>query len=151
MLSPPRNSKAGLFAGKVGQAIIYQSILQTALVMLVFVVGVFCYSPSVASTMVFFTIIFMQLLHSLNCKTNNSLFEKNWFDNKTFNLCFIITLALNLMVACLPFMYNLFGLEFLNFSQWLMVIIVSISIIPLCELFKLVLNKPKFGKFKQKN
>ncbi len=146
MLSPPRNSKAGLFAGKVGVAIIYQSILQTAIVMIVFLVGAKCYSPAIASTMVFFTIIFMQLLHSLNCKTNNSIFEKNWFDNKTFNICFVITLLMNLIVACVPFMYTLFNLEFLNFSQWLVVIIASIIIIPSCELIKLIINKEKRPK-----
>ena len=143
MQSPPRNSRAGLFSGKVGIAIIYQSVLQTAIVMCVFLVGVFCYSPNVASTMVFFTIIFMQLLHSVNCKTNNSIFEKNLIDNKTFNLCFLITLAINLIVACVPFMYTLFNLEFLNFSQWLVVVIASILIIPTCELMKLILNKEK--------
>ncbi len=141
MQSPPRNSSAGLFGGKVGVAIIYQSILQTLIVMIVFLVGALCYSPAVASTMVFFTIIFMQLLHSINCKTNNSIFEKNLFDNKTFNICFIITLVVNLLVACVPFMYQLFGLEFLNFSQWLIVIIASIIIIPTCELFKAILSK----------
>ena len=141
MKSPPRNSKAGLFAGKVGIGIIYQSVLQTAIVMVVFVVGVFCYSPEVASTMVFFTIIFMQLLHSLNCKSNNSLFEKNIFENKTFNICFLITLVLNLLVACIPFMYTLFGLEFLNLSQWICVVIASVLIIPSCELAKAIINK----------
>lgn len=140
MLSPPRNSKAGLFGGSVGVAIIYQSILQTLIVMIVFLVGVFCYTPDVASTMVFFTIIFMQLLHSLNCKTNNSLFNKKLWDNKTFNICFLITLILNLLVACVPFMYILFNLEFLNLSQWIVVIIASILIIPSCELFKAMLN-----------
>ena len=143
MLSPPRNPKAGLFAGKVGVAIVYQSILQTVIALLVFVVGIFCYTPEVASTMVFFTIIFMQLLHSINCKTNNSIFEKNLLDNKTFNICFVITLLLNLMVACVPFMYTVFGLEFLNFSQWLVVIIASILIIPTCELFKAILTADK--------
>lgn len=143
MQQPPRNAKAGLFSGKVGIALVYQSILQTAIVMAVFVVGVFCYSPTVASTMVFFTVIFMQLLHSVNCKTNNSIFEKNLFDNKTFNICFFITLALNLMVACVPFMYKLFNLEFLNFSQWLIVVIASVLIIPTCELFKAILTSDK--------
>ncbi len=142
MQSPPRNSQAGLFGGKTGVAIIYQSILQTVIVMVVYIVGLKCYSPAVASTMVFFTIIFMQLLHSVNCKTNNSIFEKNLFDNKTFNLCFLLTLALNLAVAVIPPMYALFGLEFLNFSQWLVVIIASIIIIPTCELFKAILNPP---------
>ena len=148
MRSPPRNSSSGLFGGKVGVAIIYQSILQTALVMVVFIVGVFCYSPTVASTMVFFTIIFMQLLHSVNCKTNESLFDTKLFNNKTFNLCFLLTLAINLIVACVPFMYPLFGLEFLNISQWIMVIIASVSIIPLCEVFKLVLGEKPRKRFK---
>lgn len=154
MLSPPRNSKAGLFGGSVGVAIIYQSILQTAIVMVVFLVGVFCYTPDVASTMVFFTIIFMQLLHSLNCKTNNSLFGKKLWNNKTFNICFLITLILNLLVACVPFMYKLFNLEFLDLSQWLVVIIASILIIPTCELMKAILEKQekylKTGKKTQK-
>lgn len=139
MTSPPRDSSSGLFGGKVGVAIIYQSILQTLIVMIVFVVGIKFYSPNVASTMVFFSIIFMQLLHSVNCKTNNSIFTKNLFDNRTFNICFVVTLSINLCVACIPFMYQLFGLEFLNFSQWIVVIIASIIIIPTCELFKLVL------------
>lgn len=140
MLSPPRNKRAGLFGGKVGTAIIYQSILQTAIVMLVFVVGVFCYSPEAASTMVFFTIIFMQTLHSINCKTNNNLHYKNLFDNKVFNFCFLLTMIINLSVACLPFMYKLFGLRFLNFSQWVVVAIASIVIIPSCELIKNILS-----------
>lgn len=141
MLSPPRNTKDGLFGGAVGVAIIYQSILQTAIVMVVFLVGVYCYSPKEASTMVFFTIIFMQLLHSLNCKTNNSLFEKKLWDNKTFNICFLITLMLNLSVATIPFMYTIFNLEFLGLSQWIVVVIASVLIIPSCELIKAILSK----------
>ena len=140
MLSPPRDKRAGLFGGKVGVAIIYQSILQTAIVLLVFVIGVFCYTPDVASTMVFFTIIFMQTLHSINCKTNNNLRNKNLFDNKVFNFCFVLTMLINLSVACLPFVYKLFGLEFLNFSQWFVVAIASIIIIPACELIKTILS-----------
>jgi len=143
MLSPPRNAKAGLFSGSVGVAIIYQSILQTTIAIAVFLIGVYCYSPAVASTMVFFTIIFMQLLHSVNCKTNASIFEKNLFDNKTFNICFLITLALNLIVACVPVMYTIFNLEFLNLSQWIMVVIASILIIPSCELIKAILSTDK--------
>ena len=48
------------------------------------------------------------------------------------------------MVACIPVMYPLFGLEYLNLSQWIVVIIASVLIIPLCELFKLVLENTRF-------
>jgi len=143
MVTPPRNPKSGLFSGSVGVAIIYQSILQTVITIAIFLIGVYCYSPTVASTMVFFTIIFMQLLHSVNCKTNGSILEKNLFDNKTFNICFLITLALNLMVACVPVMYTIFNLEFLNLSQWIMVGIASILIIPSCELIKAIMSADK--------
>lgn len=149
MNAPPRNSKAGLFSGVVGIGIIYQSIVQTLIVIIVFIVGLNFYSPESASTMVFFTIIFMQLLHSINCKTNESIFKKNLFDNKTFNICFLITLAINLLVACVPQMYTLFGLTFLNFSEWIIVIIASILIIPICELMKTIINTKK-DKFKLK-
>ena len=144
MNSPPRNPKAGLFGGRVGVAIIYQSILQTLITIIVFIVGVFCYSPEVASTMVFFTMIFMQLLHSVNCKTNNSIFERNLIDNKSFNVCFVLTFVLGVVVACVPFLGKLFGLEMLNLSQWITVAIASIIIIPLCELFKAILNNKKY-------
>jgi len=148
MLSPPRNPKAGLFGGNTGISIIYQAVAQTALVMMVYLLGIQYYSPEVASTMAFFTIIFMQLLHSVNCKTNASIFEKNLLDNKTFNICFLLTLAINLVVACVPVMYTIFGLVTLNVAQWGLVIISSILIIPICELFKAILIKEKSNKFK---
>lgn len=150
MRSPPRDSKKGLLGGEVGVAIIYQSILQTLLVMVVFVLGVVIYSPEVASTMTFFTIIFMQTLHSLNCKTNKSLLDKNLCDNKTFNFCFILTMMINLFVACMPFMYPVFGLELLTISQWITVAVCSILIIPLCEFVKVVLSTKEHGKNKTK-
>ena len=71
-------------------------------------------------------------------------------DNKTFNLCFILTLIIGLFVACVPFMYQIFGLEFLNFSQWMVVIIASILIIPLCELVKAILLKTEKNNKKLK-
>ena len=146
MSSPPRNPRSGLFSGKVGISIIYQAVLQTVIAMSVFVIGVKFYSPKEASTMVFFTVIFMQLLHSVNCKTNNSIFEKKLFDNKTFNICFVITLVLNLLVACVPFMYTIFDLQFLNLSQWILIIIASVIIIPACELIKIFINTKKSNK-----
>lgn len=158
MQSPPRDSRSGLFSGRVGVAIIYQSILQTVIVLAVFILGVFCYTPDVASTMVFFTIIFMQTLHSINCKTNNNLKHKNLLDNKVFNFCFVVTMIINLTVACVPVIYKMFGLEFLSFSQWVTVVIASILIIPACELIKSILllreeklkNPKKYLKKQQK-
>lgn len=140
MNSPPRKSNSSLFGQDVGISIIYQSIIQIVIVIGMYLYAVFNFGANVASTMVFFTIVFMQLLHSINCKTNQSIFGKNLLDNKTFNLCFIISFAVSLLVAICPAFYVIFKLEFLNIHQWIMIAIASFSVIPSCEIVKLFLN-----------
>ncbi len=140
MTKPPRKVKTNILADEVGVGIVYQAILQLIIVTTVYCTGIRLYTPNIATTMVFFTIIWLQLLHSINCKTNQSIFSKNLVDNKTFNICFLITFVVNLAVCVLPFAYFVFNLEVLNFSQWLLVILSSISIIPACEIVKFFLN-----------
>ncbi|MBO5910144.1 MAG: cation-translocating P-type ATPase, partial [Clostridia bacterium] len=86
MTSPPRKSNSGLFSQDVGISIIYQSIIQMGIVIGVYLYALFNFGSAVATTMIFFVIVFMQLLHSVNCKTNQSILGKNLLDNKIFNI-----------------------------------------------------------------
>lgn len=140
MLKPPRKKKSNIFGGDVGVGIVYQAILQMIIVISIYCFALRHYTPQVASTMVFFTIAWMQLFHSINCKTNQSIIGKKLLDNKTFNICFLITIIFNLLICVLPISYTIFGLSHLNFNQWLWIAISSISIIPLCEIVKLFIN-----------
>lgn len=140
MLKPPRKKKSNIFGGDVGIGIVYQAILQMIIVISIYCFALRHYTPQVASTMVFFTISWMQLFHSINCKTNQSIIGKKLLDNKTFNICFVITAIFNLLICILPISYTIFGLSYLNFNQWLWVTISSISIIPLCEIVKFFIN-----------
>lgn len=140
MEKPPRKINTNILADEVGVGIIYQAILQLIIVITVYCTGIRLYTPAIATTMVFFTIIWLQLFHSINCKTNQSIFSKKLLDNKTFNICFLITFIVNLAVCILPVGYLIFNLEILNFSQWLFIILSSISIIPACEIIKFFLN-----------
>lgn len=147
MTEPPRKSNSGLFGQDVGVSIIYQSITQMAIVIGVYLYALFNFGPGVATAMTFFVIVFMQLLHSVNCKTNQSILGKNLLDNKTFNVCFVVSFGISLLVAICPAFYTIFKLEFLNVHQWVMVAIASISIIPLCEVVKLFLNYRKNNRY----
>ena len=151
MTRPPRKSGSGLFGQDVGISIIYQSILQMAIVIGVYLYALFNFGSEIATTMIFFVIVFMQLLHSVNCKTNQSILGKNLTDNKTFNICFVLSLGISLLVAICPIFYTIFNLEFLNIHQWIMVAIASISIIPLCEVVKLFLNYTKNNNYRFNN
>lgn len=148
MKSPPRKKSSTLFSQDVGISIIYQSILQMVIVISIYLYGMRIGGAGVATTMVFFTIVFMQLLHSVNCKTNQSILGKNLLDNKTFNWCFLITFGLSLLVAVCPVFYTLFQLKFLNIYEWVIVAIASFSIIPLCEVVKLFLNYKKTNNYR---
>lgn len=145
MHRPPRDSKKGLLTKHVNTNIICHSLIQTAIVMSVFCLGISLYGNFVASTMAFYTICYMQWLHSLNCKTEKSLFEGHIFKDKVFNISFFITLLINIIVS-LPGIRNLFSLASLNFGQWITVIIASLLVIPLVEASKLVVNKQKIKK-----
>lgn len=148
----PRKNNETIFSGGVGVNIIYQALLQSIIVMFVYIYGITHASNETASTMVFMVISFMQLVHSINCKSNKSIFDINLFNNKTFNICFIFTLILNISVFCLPVFREVFNLSVLNFSQWLIVIIASIIIVPLVEFAKLIvkcLEKKREKKLKQ--
>ena len=114
MTSPPRKSNSGLFGQDVGISMIYQSILQMIIVIGVYLYAVFNFGARVATTMVFFVIVFMQLLHSFNCKTNQSILGKNLFENKTFNICFALSFGISLLMAICPVFYTIFKLEFLK-------------------------------------
>ncbi len=150
MDKPPRDPKETIFSGKVGTSIIYQSFVQTLLVLVVFVVGVNKYGNEVATTMVFLIICLMQIIHAINCKTDGSIFKINIFNNLSFNLSFLGLFALILTVALVPFMQVAFGIVALNITQWLIVALSSISIIPLVEICKLFVNL-YYKRKKQRN
>lgn len=148
MNQKPRKSKETIFSGGVGLSIIYQSLIQSVLVMAVYIYGIKTASNEVASTMVFIVISFMQLIHSINCKTNKSIFEINIFDNKTFNISFVATTILNILVFTLPVFRGIFNIAVLSLSQWILVIMVCLSIIPLVEIAKLIINNANKNKDK---
>jgi Ca2+-transporting ATPase len=147
MKKPPRATNSTIFSG-IGWHILWQGFAQTFVVMIMFVCALNTCGNVVASTMVFVTICLMQIIHAVNCKSVGSLVHVNVLDNKTFNISFVALLALILFVALVPPMQTLFGLASLNTKQWLIVALVSVSIIPVVEICKFFINH---GKFKLKN
>lgn len=137
---PPRKVGSHVLSGVLGWSIVYQSIVQTVIVLSVFVFGMKYFGNEVASTMAFYTIIYMQWLHCLNVRSQQSVFDQKPFQNKVFTLCFLLTFGLNMLVTVFPMMRMLFGLETLHANQWLTVMIASVSVIPVVEIIKAITN-----------
>ena len=139
MKNPPRKSSDNLFAGQVGINILYQGILQTAIVLGMFLGCAFTgWGHEVGTTMSFLTLCLVQLFHSFNARSlTGSIFNKNFFKNKMMFIAFFVGAALTIGLACLPITHDIFALQWLNFAQWLTVILCSFSIIPAVEIVKL--------------
>lgn len=140
MEKPPRDAKKTLLSGTIGSSIIYQGFVQTFIVLIMFVLANHYYGGQVASTMSFLTICLMQIIHSINCKTEKSIFKINILNNKMFNFSFISLLVLILSVYFIPFLASIFGLVQISLVCWLIIIATSLSIIPLVELGKIFIK-----------
>ena len=140
IMNRPPNKNNNIIDKRIGFNIFYQACIQIFIVMVVFVLGLKLYNNLVASTMCFFVINYMQLIHSFNLKTNHSLRHINIFKNKIFLLTFLVGMAFVSIVAFVKPLHIVFGLCSLTTIQWVIVFIASILIIPLVEICKKILN-----------
>ena len=141
MLHAPRNAHSNIISVDVWLKILYQAGLQIVIVMSIYCLGLNLYNPKTASTLAFYCINIMQLLHAVNLKTSHSIFKTNIFANKLFNISFLSAMALIVIVAVVPALSAAFGLATLTFAQWGIVIAFSVAIIPLVEFAKFLFKK----------
>ncbi len=141
---PPRDANKSLLSGKTGWTIIYQGFIQSLVVLVMFVFACNYFGNEIASTMSFLTICLMQIIHAINCKSEHSIFKTNIFKNHFFNFSFLTLLGLILIVYFVPFLSGLFGLVSISLTEWLIVIITSLAIIPTVEIGKLIINKKRW-------
>lgn len=149
MLMPPRKSNSSLFAGQMGKDIMIQGIMQTALVMLSYLLGQYVLTDGVQHhaepmTMAFISLCFIQLFHAFNLRSqHNSILNGKFFSNKPLDLSALVGIALTLFVVLTPGVKTIFieGADnsfMLSWVEWLVSIGVALAIIPLVEIQKLI-------------
>lgn len=144
MKHKPRGRQSSFFSGGVMEAIIYQGILQTLLVLGVY--GWALLSPEHASnkaihadalTMAFATLGLIQLVHAYNVKSvYQSVFKVGLFKNKLFNWSIPLALIIMMATIIIPGFNQFFHVSHLSVSQWVVVIVGSFSMLILVEIIK---------------
>ena len=146
MTHKPRGRQSNFFDGGVFDAIMYQGVFQTILVLAVYGWGlVFPEHHTQAEihadalTMAFATLGLIQLLHAFNVKSvYQSVFKVGLFRNKTFNWAIPVAFVLLMATIVVPGFNNLFHVSHLSMTQWLAVIVGSFLIVVLVELVKAI-------------
>ena len=140
MSKKPRNSKESLFAGGLWNKIITEGVMIGVLTLVAFSLGNKYYGLEVGRTMAFVCLGLLELVHSFNIKSENSILNSSLFENKFLIGSFILGSILQIIVVIVPNIANIFDLIPLNGLQWLYTAIISIMPIFIIELQKKVNN-----------
>ncbi len=141
----PISKQKGIFADGLWNKIIVEGIMLGMLTLVTFSIGNKYYGIEVGRTMAFVAIGLLELVHSFNIKSEQSIFKIGILENKFLIGSFILGILVQTIVVIIPTLADIFKLVQLNQTQWLITLIISILPIPILELQKKV-NEIKFGK-----
>ena len=125
----PRDSKKGIFADGLWQRIITEGTMLGILTLVAFSVGNYLYDIEVGRTMAFVSLGLLELVHSFNIKSEESIFKVGLFENKYLLGAFILGALLQVIVVVIPSVAEVFKLVPLTQVQWMYTF--GISILPL--------------------
>lgn len=145
MNRPPRDSRKSIFADGLMGKIVVEGFMIGMFTILAFFIGNRYYGIEVARTMAFISLGMLELIHSFNVKSEESIFKVGLFENKYLVGAFLLGTVLQLGIVFVPTLAEIFKLTQLNTTQWLITIAISIAPIIIVELQK-KFNELKFGK-----
>lgn len=87
------------------------------------------------TTMTFSTLCMVQIFHSFNFKTHHSIIKADFKSNKFMNFTSVLVLFVSIFLVLTP-AGHVFGLEILSTGRFFVSLLLSFSIIPICEIKK---------------
>lgn len=95
----------------------------------------------IAQTMALFSIVLNEFVFAYNCRSlKRPIIEKGIFSNKYLNLGILVLFVIQIIVFFTP-AGKLFGLEIINMSQFIFVILVNLIAFIVLELLKPIITK----------
>lgn len=142
MNRPPERAEASMFSKKSVFTVGFFGGYITLAIVAAFALSLALWDNAVATTVTFLALSFAELFHAFNVRTEEGFaLGKGFASNKILLLTVALGIALNVILCVVPFFAEAFGLVALNGVQWLIVAGVSLSVIPVGDLYKLLFRK----------
>ena len=141
----PVSRQKGIFADGLWNKIVVEGVMIGMLTLVAFSLGNKFFGLEVGRTMAFLCMGLIELVHSFNIKSEQSIFKIGILENKFLIGSFIIGTIVQISVVLIPALAQIFKLNPLNQIQWMITIMISFLPIPIMELQK-KLNESKGGK-----
>ena len=135
MKQKPRDSRKSIFADGFAASMIFYGILVGAITLAAYWLGEYVLSdPNIAdgtaNTMAFATLVFGELTRAFAVRSETrSIFSIGVFSNSAMNKAFVVSLAMQLAVLFIPFLQEIFKVQSLTGTEW--IIVIALSLVPL--------------------
>ena len=115
----PNDSKKSIFADGLWEKIFVEGFMIGILTLFAFSLGNKLYGLQVGRTMAFISLSMLELVHSFNVRSEESLFKAGLFKNKYLIGAFLIGTILQVGVVVIPKIADIFDVVLLNNKQWI--------------------------------
>ena len=140
----PRDAHESLFTRGFAWRLAWQGIMVGLLTLTAYMLGEHVLAQpgaadGVANTMAFATLTMCQLFHAFDVRSeHHSLFHIGVFSNRHMNKAFLIGMAMQLAVLCLPPLQLVFNTVTMDGAQWGCVLGLAVAPVVICEVAKRV-------------
>lgn len=145
MNKKPNDPKKGIFADGLWSKILIEGTMIGILTLFAFSLGNNLYGLETGRTMAFISLSILELIHSFNIRSEESIFKVGPFKNMYLIGAFVLGVVLQISVVLIPQVAKIFDVVPLNNIQWIYTILISISPLFIMEIQKKI-NEIKFGK-----
>jgi len=128
MLRSPRHPKESIFSHGLSKKIAARGFQIGLGTLIVFTIGIWLGDGQleIARTMAFSTLVFSQLFHVFDCKSErHTLFEVGIFSNMLLVAAVAISVTMQLSVIYLPFLQPIFKTVPLNAFHWMIILLTA--------------------------
>ena len=140
---PPRNPREGIFAGGMGAAVAVQGVMLTVITMAAYFIGHFMEAgvweitnSADGMTMAFLALSMAEIFHSFNMRSLHKSVFRVGSQNLYIWGAMLLSLISTAAVIYIPFLSNAFGFESISLSEYVVGMLLALSIIPMVEIEK---------------
>ena len=134
MDKPPRESKKHMLSGQNKVFIAVFSIVQAAIIICVYIIGLKFFGELEAMSMAFYTFNIVQFFYILSARTEDFFF-KNMFKNKWLWFSILFGVVVLVLIVLTP-LNEILHLVDVGIEAWFICLGLSVTILPICELYK---------------
>ena len=121
--------------------LILSVLVETAVSLLVYFASIHIWGVNMAQTLALLSVVLNEFVFAYNCRSlKEGIFSRGIFSNKQLNLGIFVLLIIQLLVFLTP-IGQIFSLQIVSFSQFVLVFLVNLVSLVIIEVFKPILNK----------